>query len=40
MWIYTLQHPDATLRPGDVETICALSETAPPTPPAASAPRP
>lgn len=25
MWIYTLQHRDARLRPGDVETICALA---------------
>ena len=26
MWIYTVQHPDAKLRPGDVEAICAASE--------------
>lgn len=26
MWIYTLQHADATLRPGDVEAICALAD--------------
>lgn len=25
MWIYTLQHGDATLRPGDVELICSLA---------------
>jgi hypothetical protein len=25
MWIYTLQHADAKLRPGDVEAICAAS---------------
>jgi len=25
MWIYTLQHPDAKLRPGDVGSICALA---------------
>jgi hypothetical protein len=25
MWIYTLQHADATLRPGDVELICSLA---------------
>lgn len=25
MWIYTLQHPDATLQPGDVDRICAAS---------------
>jgi hypothetical protein len=29
LWIYRLQHPEAALQPGDVETICALS-----TPPA------
>ena len=29
MWIYTLQHPDATLRPGDVELICGLSAGSP-----------
>ena len=23
MWIYTLQHPDAKLQPGDVELICS-----------------
>jgi hypothetical protein len=27
MWIYTLQHPDAKLQPGDVELICSLSAT-------------
>ncbi|MFN7983161.1 MAG: heme-binding domain-containing protein [Vicinamibacterales bacterium] len=27
MWIYTLQHPDAKLQPGDVELICALAGT-------------
>ena len=25
MWIYTLQHSDAKLRPGDVDLICALA---------------
>ena len=25
LWIYTLQHADAKLQPGDVETICSLS---------------
>ena len=28
MWIYTLQHPDARLQPGEVEAICALSQAA------------
>lgn len=32
MWIYTLQHPDAKLQPGDVELICGLSQAAPPAP--------
>lgn len=27
MWIYTLQHPDARLRPGDVEAICSAVPT-------------
>ncbi|MGE3958346.1 MAG: heme-binding domain-containing protein [Vicinamibacterales bacterium] len=26
MWIYTLQHPDAKLQPGDVEAICAAAQ--------------
>src|SRR6478672_4427769 len=30
MWIYTLQHRDARLRPGDAEAICALSQAAGP----------
>jgi hypothetical protein len=30
MWIYTLQHPETKLQPGDVETICSLSKSAPP----------
>lgn len=25
MWIYTVQHSDAKLRPGDVELICSLA---------------
>lgn len=25
MWIYTIQHPDAKLQPGDVDRICAAS---------------
>ena len=25
MWIYTLQHPDAKLQPGEVDLICSLS---------------
>lgn len=25
MWIYTLQHPDAKLQPGDLDRICAAS---------------
>ena len=25
MWIYTLEHRDAKLQPGDVEKICSLS---------------
>lgn len=25
LWIYTLQHPDAKLNPGDVEAICAAA---------------
>jgi hypothetical protein len=25
MWIYTVQHPEAKLRPGDVDTICAAA---------------
>jgi hypothetical protein len=29
MWIYTIQHPDATLRPGDVDLICGLSQAPP-----------
>jgi hypothetical protein len=29
-WIYTLQHRDARLQPGDVEAICALSKAAAP----------
>lgn len=28
MWIYTLQHPDARLRPGDVEAICSAAQNA------------
>ena len=33
MWIYTLQHADSKLRPGDVETICSLAEATVVTPP-------
>jgi hypothetical protein len=29
MWIYTLQHAETKLQPGDVETICSLSAGAP-----------
>ena len=28
MWIHTLAHPEAKLRPGEVETLCALSRPA------------
>jgi cytochrome c551/c552 len=28
-WFYLPMHPDAKLRPGDVETLCALSAEAP-----------
>ena len=27
MWIYTLQHPDARLRPGDVDAICSAARS-------------
>lgn len=26
MWIHTLAHPEAKLRPGEVDTLCALSK--------------
>lgn len=39
MWIYTLQHPDAKLQPGDVETICSLSTSPDAATPAAVTPR-
>lgn len=26
MWIYTVMHPGTTLRPGEAETLCALSQ--------------
>ncbi len=32
MWIYTIQHADAKLQPGDVEAICAASAAKPATP--------
>lgn len=28
MWIHTLAHPEAALRPGEVDTLCALSRPA------------
>ncbi len=30
MWIYTLQHPDAKLRPGDVDAICGAARRSTP----------